>query len=247
MNQAYDYNGHVVAPSKPTKVLRTVKKTIHIDSADRDTSKFFTNGEFVAYLPRNYQNIVSVRLKSASFPRITLNSSPGARAHYYSVPNPAGVDNSYGQNVSSATYTNDPVVTDKYFLVDIDGLNKTDECSIGASKSTFTDGFFAKIPTATTAYLDGTTYMIEYNDHTFGENIATYSPPIENLDRLRIRTRLHSQQGNQGFIYWTTTGAVAGSAFIGGIANYNLTLEIEYLENAFDDFSSFETRLGCRN
>ena len=247
MNPAYDYNGHVVAPSKPTKILRTVKKTLHIDSADRDTTKFFTNGEFVAYLPRTYQNIVSIRLKSASFPRINANSSPGARAHYYSVPNPAGIANSYGQNVSSATYTGDATVADKYFLIDIDGLNKTDECAIGANKSTFADGFFAKIPTATTPYLDGSTHMIEYNDHTFGENIATYSPPLENLDRIRVRTRLHSQQGNQGFIYWTTSGAVAATNIFGGIAEYSLTFEIEYLENGFDDFSSFETRLGCRN
>jgi hypothetical protein len=244
MNPSYDYNGHVVAPSKPTKVLRTVKKTIHIDSADRDTTKFFTNGEFVAYLPRTYQNIVSIRLKSAAFPRITLNGSPGARAHYYSVPNPAAITNSYGQNVSSATYTGDALVADKYFLIDIDGLNKSDECAVGANKSTFADGFFAKIPTVTSSYLDNQTYMIEYNDHTFGENIATYSPPIENLDRLRIRTRLHSQQGNQGFIYWTTTGAIASTGITGGISDYNLTFEIEYIENAFDSFSSFETRLG---
>lgn len=247
MNQSFDYNGHVVAPSKPQKVLRTAKKTIHIDSADRDTTKYFTNGEFVVYLPRNYQNVVSIRLKSAAFPQITASSNGGARAHYYSAQNPANITTSFGQNVSTATYTGDPAVTDRYFLIDIDGLNKTDECSIGASRSTFADGFFAKIPTVTTSYLAGTTYMIEYNDHTFGENVATYTPPIENLDRLRLRTRLHSQQGNQGFIYWTTDGSIAASDKVGGIANYSLTLEIEYLENGFDEFSSFETRLSSRS
>jgi hypothetical protein len=243
MNHSFDYNGHVVAPSKPQKVLRTVKKTIHVDSADRDTTKFYTNGEFVVYLPRNYQNVVSIRLKSASFPQVTLSSNGGARSHSYMKMS----TESFGPNVSTATYTGDAAVTDRYFLIDIEGLNKTDECSVAANRSTYSDGFFAKIPTVTTSYLAGTTYMIEYNDHTFGENIASYSPPIENLDRLRIRTRLHSQQGNQGFIYWTTDGNVAASNKVGGIADYSLTFEIEYLENGFDEFSSFETRVGSRS
>ena len=34
MNKSYDYNGVQIAPSKPVPKLRTVKKTVHIDSAD---------------------------------------------------------------------------------------------------------------------------------------------------------------------------------------------------------------------
>ena len=242
MNPAYDYNGHVVAPSKPTKILRTVKKTIHIDSADRDTTKFFTNGEFVVYLPRVYSNVVSIRLKGAEFPSLT-----NAYQHSYT----------YGANTGTAgfgVFGNETTALSglspvpQYFLVEIEGLNKTDECTVGANKSTLIDSFFAKIPTVSSTVAVGTSppIMISYNDHTYQENIATYSPPVETLDRMRIRCRLHSQQGNQGFIYWSNV-APSSSALPANLLQFNMTFEIEYLENGFDDFSSFETRLGCRN
>jgi len=235
MNQAFDYNGVVVAQSAPKKVLRTVKKTIHIDSADRDTTKYFTNGDFWVYLPRNYSNIVSIRLKDAQFP-----SMANSFTHLYS----------NGQNIPSApVFANDQgiSVSITYFLVSLEGLNKVDETSIGANRSTFTDSFFAKIPT--TIMSNGSTSFIAYNDHSALENIATYSPPIENLDRLHITIRTHSQQDKTGFVYWTN-GAVADPSAggnTGGAANFNLTLEVEYLENAFTDFSSFETRLSERS
>ena len=44
MNKVFDYNGTFVSASKPVKQLRTVKKTFMIDSADRDTVKYYTNG-----------------------------------------------------------------------------------------------------------------------------------------------------------------------------------------------------------
>jgi hypothetical protein len=324
MNQAYDYNGHVVAPSKPTKVLRTVKKTIHIDSADRDTSKFFTNGCWVAYLPRNYQNVTKIRLKSAEFPPLlsttpvapasaisgiaantpasgyftatvsstsgfavgntvvitnlagvtafngtyiiqsipttttfTVKSSTSGTPTYGSsplatitaTPPPGAVSHDYsrGMNVPTATYSSDSPITTPtyYFTIELSGLNKIDETVVDGNKSTLIDNFFAKIPAMTQTY--GTTSFIEYNESSNHDTTAVFSPPIENLDRLQIQTRLHSQQNNNGFIYWTSDGAVATASTIGGSANYNLTLEIEYLENGFDDFSSFETRLGCRN
>jgi hypothetical protein len=146
------------------------------------------------------------------------------------------------------TFAGDTAVTDNYFLIDLEGLNKIDECAVNANKSTYTDGFFAKIPAviSTRGNISAATNMIMYNDHTYQENIARYSPPIENLDRLHIRTRLHSQQGEQGFIYWTSDGLAAAAANRGGTAEFNLTLEIEYLTNSFDDFSSFESRLTER-
>lgn len=245
MSQAFDYNGFVVAPSVPKKALRTVKKTIHIDSADRDQVKYYTNGDFVVYLPRRYENIVSIRLMGAEFPPI-INSSTNTAARQH--PYFQSANNSGGQNVPSTTYAGDTTVTDNYFVIDLEGLNKTDECAVNANKSTYADGFFAKIPAITVnrGNTGAVTSMIGYNDHSYQENIARYSPPIENLDRLRIRTRLHSQQGNQGFIYWTTDGAVAGASNRGGVAEYNLTLEIEYLTNSFDEFSSFESRISDR-
>jgi len=236
MNQAYDYNGHVVAPSKPTKVLRTVKKTIHIDSADRDKIKFVTNGDWVAYLPRVYKNVVSITLTQGMFPAMQPSGgTPGALTHSY----------------NSTGYSSDAALTrieGSYFLLDLVGLNKSDECAIEANKSGYTDSFFGKINSNVSSYLAPglvETGRIVYSNKSDADIISRFSPPIENLDRLQIRTRLHSQQGNKGFIYWTVDGSPTGSR--NGSSEYNLTLEIEYLENGFDDFSSFETRLGCRN
>lgn len=70
----FDRNGVLVAPSAVTAQLRTVKKVITIDSRDRDPTKFVRvnggatssdPGDFVVYLPRVYENVVSIRLKSA--------------------------------------------------------------------------------------------------------------------------------------------------------------------------------------
>jgi hypothetical protein len=238
----FDYRGSIVSTSVPTAELRTVKKVFHVDSADRDTGIYFTNGEFVVYLPRVYEKVVSLRLMSAEFPSLDL-----CYAHPYTA----------GPNVSTASYTNDVHVhanaqgyVPNYFLVDIDGLNKCDETAVAGNKSQFPDSFFAKIPTTTyqkksVSTVIPTTGFIEYNDHSSQENIARFSPPIGKLDRLRIRPRLHSQQGSQGFIYWTLEGAVTAVATAANVngANYCMTFEIEYLDNGFDQFSSLSTRL----
>ena len=238
----FDYRGSIVSTSTPTTELRTVKKVLHVDSGDRDTGIYYTNGEFVVYLPRVYEKVVSLRLMSAEFPSLDL-----AYAHSYT----------NGSNVSTAVYTTDIHVhsngdgyVPNYFMIDIDGLNKSDETAVGANRSQFPDSFFAKIPTTTyqkksVSTIATTTGFIEYNDHTAAENIARFSPPIGKLDRLRIRPRLHTQQGSQGFIYWTlsnATTAVADATNVNG-ANYCLTFEIEYLDNGFDQFSSLSTLL----
>ena len=314
MSHAFDYNGVVVAPSAPKKVLRTVKKTIHIDSQDRDVSRYYTNGDWVAYLPRNYQNVTKIHLKSAEFPPLTqingvvasissIAHNSGTNTTTYTVGSTNGIsagstvviagatsannngrftvvavtgattftvtkaagtgetttgsvtvitsvsgavshDYARGSNVPVSTnFSSDTPVTTPayYFTLELAGLNKTDQTVIGGNKSTFTDSFFAKIPTMTQTY--GPVSFIEYYESSNHDTTAVFSPPIENLDRLQIQTRLHSQQDNSGFIYWTNDGALATASNRSGTAEYNLTLEIEYLENAFDEFSSFETRI----
>ena len=243
MNKVFDYNGTFVSASKPVKQLKTVKKTFMVDSADRDLVKYYTNGDFVIYLPRVYENVVSIRLMAAEFPPIesTPNNKPGALFHFYE----------NGQNISSTdwvdtnTTQNNPddtlPINTYYFLVDIEGLNKTDECAVGGNRSTFPDSHFAKIPIAKT----NAGGFIEYNDHSAQDNITRYTPPIGKLDRMRIKTRLHSQQGNKGFIYWTNNGAPADTNNIKNV-DFSLSFEIEYLDNVFDDFSSLETRIGER-
>ena len=44
MNKVFDYQGTFVSQSQPAKQLRLVKKTVLIDSSDRDTTKYYTNG-----------------------------------------------------------------------------------------------------------------------------------------------------------------------------------------------------------
>lgn len=248
MNRAFDHNGTIVSASRPVKQLRTVKKTLLIDSADRDTTKYYTNGDVVYYLPRVYENIVSIRLKSATFtPVATQLTSPPTNAatimlHKYE----------NGQNIPSATWSSDtaPTKAVNYILLDIEGLNKCDETSLAAQRSTLVDSYFARIPFDVTS--NNSVNIISYNDHTQEENISKYYPPINKLDRLRIVTRLHTQQNNSdstidyanGFVYWTANGQYAASG--NRTAEYSLVFELEMLENGFDDFSSFETRIQNR-
>ena len=246
MSRTFDYGGTIVSKSHPVKSLKTSKKTLLIDSADRDTTKYYTNGDFVVYLPRVYEKVVSIRLMGAEFPPLVITSgSPGAFTHSYMYgPNLTnGIWNPASQSTPPTGFSKDAAVSSGYyFIVDIEGLNKVDETTVASQKSTFSDSFYAKIPAVTTTY--GSQAFIEYNDHCLQENIAKYSPALNKLDRLHIRTRLHSQQDRNGFINWTSDGAYAASG--NRTADFNLTLEIEYLDNVFDDFSSLETHLTNR-
>jgi hypothetical protein len=166
---------------------------------------------------------------SAEFPPVFIVSgSPGALTHPYTA----------GQNTSATTYSSDTAVpsTLYYFLLDVEGLNYADETTVGANKSTFTDSFLAKIPTSV-----NNNGFIEYNDHSAQENITRFTPALGTLDRLHIRIRTHAQQGKDGFLYWTSNGAYAASG--NRTVNFSLSLEIEMLDNGFDDFSSLETRI----
>ncbi len=84
----FDRNGVIVRPSQPVKELRTVKKVLTIDSRDRDLLKYVKvnggaaasdSGDFVVYLPRVYENVVSIRLRSAT---IRAPSSGGFTDNY---------------------------------------------------------------------------------------------------------------------------------------------------------------------
>jgi hypothetical protein len=121
MNKAYDYLGRFVSPSTPNTKLVTTKKVLYIDSADRDTNLYRTNGDFVLYLPRTYEKVTSLMIKSAEFPSFnsafprSLTGSTG----------PTGLSN-------------------LYFFLCIEGLNKSDETTLTAEKSTYIDSAFAK-------------------------------------------------------------------------------------------------------
>lgn len=216
----FDRNGVLVRTSQPVKELRTAKKIITIDSRDRDPTKFLRvnggatssdAGDFVVYLPRVYDNVVSLRLRSAII---------GA-------PSAAGF-------------------TDNYVLMSIEGLDKIDETATGAQRSGLVDNAFAKISNpnmADPASATQKTFTIYYNDKVDEENITRYTPPIGRLDRMHIQLRYHPST----VVPTATTNAPQtnpnNAPITFGTANHSFTFEVEYLENGFDDFSSFETQM----
>jgi hypothetical protein len=202
MSRVFDYGGTIVAASNPVKKLKTLKKNVVIDSGDRDLVKY-TSGDLVVYLPRVYENVVGLRLEAAEFPKNPTTYNPLTK-------------------VSGAVSA-----TELYFLIDIEGLNKTDETAVGANRSGHPDGFFAKIP-----FSNGVTNSTFYCDKSQQDNTSHFTPAVGKLDRLHIRTRLHSQKGTPSYITWPY--------------DFSLTFEVEYLDNVFDDFSQFETRVVDR-
>lgn len=214
----FDRNGVLVRQSQPVKELRTAKKVLTVDSRDRDPTKFVRvnggattsdPGDYVVYLPRVYENVVAIRLRSA----------------IVKAPSAAGF-------------------TDNYILMSIEGLDKIDETATGAQRSGHVDNAFAKLsnPNITTGTTNNT-YTIYYNNKVDEENVTRYTPPIGRLDRFHITLRYHPST----VVPTATTNApqtnpnFAPIAF--GTSENSFTFEIEYLENGFDDFSSFETQM----
>lgn len=220
----FDRNGTLVRNTQPVRELRTVKKTLTIDSRDRDPTKYVRvnggatrsdPGDFVVYLPRVYENVVAIRLRSA----------------VVSAPQTTGF-------------------TDRYIMMSIEGLDKMDETSTGAQRSGIVDNSFAKISNpnmADPASVTQNTFTIYYNDKVDEENITRYTPPIGRLDRMHIQLRYHPST----VIPTALTNApqinpnFAPITF--GTSENSFTFEIEYLDNGFTDFSSFETRIDAVN
>jgi hypothetical protein len=203
MNKVYDYEGVLVSQSSPSVALRTTKRTVYIDSGDRDTKFYPKNGSFTVYLPRIYERVVSISVKSAEFPLITT-----------ATPINSGVTGSALAN------------TTLYFLLEIEGLNRSDETAPDADRSALTDSVFGKFQ------VYDPTLPVIYTESSGQQIIQRYTPPLGRLDRLKISTRLHIQSRGD-FIYWPL--------------NYGLALEIETMENSFDNFSSMESRISNRS
>jgi len=229
MNRAFDYNGTIVSPSNPTKKLTTLRRVVHLDSGDRDFQQYPTNGDMVLYLPKTYEKVVGIRVKSAEFPGLT-----GPSINYYV--------HDYGSTGQTGTQDYLLGITGLYSIyLDIENLNRADETSPRHQRSSFTDSTFAKFQIP--AVLSET---ILHNESSSIHNETYYTPPLGKLDRLHLVLRTHQQKaartgltGGPGFIY--SSGWKAGSL------EYGLTLEIETLENSFDDYSSMETRIQDKN
>lgn len=234
----YDHNGQLVSINRPTRSIRTVKRKIQIDAMDRDVSKYYTNGDFVIYLPRVYENVVSLRLINATFPPINVSqgtTTVGARKHYYV----------NGANIQTSRYSQDVPINEHYysFLLDIEGLNAMDETSYGSNKSGYPADSFGIIPVNPMVLANGNYYIL-YTDKSGADIESKFNPPIGKLDRLHIRLRTHDQNGNIGFLYWTRDGAPAdgltpSNALENSTSNtdinFTLTFEVEYIEHAFNE------------
>lgn len=218
----FDSNGVLVRTTQPVRELRTVKKTILIDSRDRDPTKYVKvnagastsdPGDYVVYLPRPIQNVVSIRLKSA---------------------------------IIKAPETNN--FADNYVLLSIEGLNKMDETAYGANKAGFIDNTFARIANPNlTVGTTNNTYTIFYNDQVDEENIVRYTPPIGTLDRFHITLKYHAGPASSVSAPGDVTGRVLNAPITFGTSENSFTFELEMLDNGFTDFSSFETRLNAVN
>jgi hypothetical protein len=218
----YDRNGTLVRTSQPVREVRTVKKTLLIDSRDRDPTKYVKvnagastsdPGDYVVYLPRPLENVVSIRLKSAI--------------------------------IAAPQSTN---FTDNYVLLSIEGLNKIDETAYGANRAGFVDNTFARISNPNiTSGTTNNTYTIFYNDNVDEENIVRYTPAIGTLDRFHITLKYHAGTASTATVPGDVTGRVLNAPITFGTSENSFTFEIETMDNGFTDFSTFQTRVDAVN
>jgi len=106
-----------------------------------------------------------------------------------------------------------------YILMDIAQLNKVDEASLDDRKGPMINASFAKIQ------CDGNPgdYIFLTDTGAYQLNRTVFSPPISKLTTLTIKFRLHD-------------GRVID---FNGVEN-SFTIELELLDNNFDEFSSVE-------
>jgi hypothetical protein len=109
---------------------------------------------------------------------------------------------------------------DTYILLDIQGLNKIDETGLDGRVAGRIDGAFAKVPLT-----NNTGEYLFFQDISGPSplNRRVYSPPISKLDRITVRWRRHDGRTID---------------FNGG--EHSFTLELELLDNNFDEYSSLE-------
>lgn len=109
---------------------------------------------------------------------------------------------------------------DTYILMDIAGLNKIDETGLDGRAAGRIDGAFAKVPLTNNT---GEYLFFQDNSGPSPLNQRVYNPPISKLDRITVRWRRHDGRTID---------------FNGG--EHSFTLELELLDNNFDEYSSLE-------
>jgi len=106
-----------------------------------------------------------------------------------------------------------------YILMEISNLNKNDESAIEDRQMSTLNGSFAKIP----ANGNSGDYVFFTDTGSYPLNQHIYQPPIGKMNTLQIKFRFHD-----------------GRVIDFNGAEHSFTLEIEMLDNNFDEFSSLE-------
>ena len=224
MNRAYDYNGFQVAPSRPVQKLVKRTRILHIDSRDRDVALYPNNGSFTLYLPRTYERVTSINIKDAEFPANNVADTWDFLLPPVTPVTP-GVNPYPGADAAVNPLTSATGLPG-YFFMEIRGLNMSDETAAGADRAALTNSVFAKFVSVVN------TEPIIYNESSNAHQTIQFYPPLTKMDRFEIKLRTHGMPSTQ-YMYW------AG-------LNWSMSLEIETLENSFDDFSTLETRIATR-
>jgi hypothetical protein len=222
MNRTFDYNGVQIAPSKPVQKLVTRTRILHIDSGDRDVVLYPRNGNFVVYLPRAYERVKSINIKTAEFPQTYVGQ--GTSINIWT----GGERDGTGTAFDTAG-----LGQPKYFFLEAQGLNMSDETANLADRSSSTNSVFAKF-----VVTNPSDPFVIYNESSSAHQTIEFFPALTKLDRFHFRIRTHQMNSNQ-YMYWPTEE--------GTHPEWSITLEIETLENAFDEFSTMETRIGDRS
>jgi len=120
-----------------------------------------------------------------------------------------------------------------------------DETAFVANRSGFVDNTFAKISNPNfTKSGTGADLTLFYNDNVGEQNITYYRPPISTLDRFHITLKYHSGVAASATALGDVTGRVLNAPITFGTSENSFSFEVEYLDNGFSDFSSFQTRLN---
>ena len=219
MNRSFDYNGVQVSPSKPIQKLVKRTRILHIDSGDRDKDVFINNGRFTVFLPRTYERVTSINIKDAEFPRTVVDLSASTTINMWTGP-----DIGPTASGSGVPLTTQPT----YFFLEVQGLNMSDETNSSAVRSSSTNSVFGKFVVE-----DPSNPLVIYNESSNSHQTIEFYPALTKLDRLNFRLRTHGMVQNS-YIYWP-------------VGEWSMSLDIETLENSFDEFSTIETRLGDRS
>lgn len=213
----YDRNGVLVKNTQAGPTLRKSKRMILIDSRDRDPTKYVkVNGGATTSDPGDYVVYLPRPFENVTSIRLVSAEIAAPQNGGFAAPTP-------------------------YILLSLEGLNRMDETAPLADRSGYVDTVFAKIPTNASAALNAGT-VIYYNDRISPENITVYSPPVSNLNRIHVTFRHHIPTSAWNTYSSTVTATnPVGAPITFGTSENSLMLEIEYLDNGFDDYSTFQS------